>query len=383
MPLNPLKGTSYTSTWILVIRYSIPSHFLIRYSLFVLQLTYFCVSDKHPMLRNILAFSLLALLCIQCKSKSNDEANSIGTTGNPAIDAITEQIQDHPEDPQLYLQRAQLFYDNQAYDQAILDIANVMKLDSTNLRAHHLLADVYLDHNQSALALKTMQRAAALYPDSIRTKLKLSEFQLILKQYDGAMHTLEDIMQIRPGDPEALFMLGMVYKDQGKTEQAIGAFQSAVERNPDMVEAWVILGDLMDRTHNPMAIQYFDNAIRVDPNNVEALHAKAYYLQNNDRVEEALAIYKQIHLINPQYPEAYLNTAILQLYRDSLDAAMKELTILKGIDPTNAAAWFYIGKVHQFRGEKEQAQASFEQALKLDENYEQAIDALQELKEQK
>jgi tetratricopeptide (TPR) repeat protein len=52
----------------------------------------------------------------------------------------------------------------------------------------------------------------------------------------------------------------MVYKDQGKTEQAIAAFQSAVERNPDMVEAWVILGDLMDRTHNPLAIQYFDNA---------------------------------------------------------------------------------------------------------------------------
>src|SRR6188768_3415617 len=321
MPLNPLKGTSYSSTWLLDIGYSTPSHFFIRYSLFVIQLTYFCVLDKHPMLRNILAFSLFALLCIQCKSKSNDEANSIGTTGNPAIDAITEQIQDHPEDPQLYLQRAQLFYDNQAYDQAILDIANVMKLDSTNLRAHHLLADVYLDHNQSALALKTMQRAAALYPDSIRTKLKLSEFQLILKQYDGAMHTLEDIMQIRPGDPEALFMLGMVYKDQGKTEQAIGAFQSAVERNPDMVEAWVILGDLMDRTHNPLAIQYFDNAIRVAPNNVAAWHAKAYFLQNNDKIPEALEIYRHIHTLDSHYPEAYLNAAILLIYQDSLDAA--------------------------------------------------------------
>jgi tetratricopeptide (TPR) repeat protein len=335
------------------------------------------------MLKYIFVFSFSAVLFLQCKSKSGDESNSIETTGNPAIDAITKQIKDKPEDPQLYLQRAQLFYDNQAYDQATQDLAQVMKLDSTNLRAHHLLADVYMDHNQYAMALKTMQRAAALYPDSIRTKLKLSEFQLILKQYDGAMNTLADIMKIRPGDPEALFMLGMVYKDQGKTEQAIGAFQSAVERNPDMVDAWVILGDLMDRTHNPLAIQYFDNAIRVDPKNVSALHAKAYYLQNNNKVDEALAIYRQIHLINPQYPEAYLNTAILQLYRDSLDAAMKELIILKGIDPTNAAAWFYIGKVHQFKGEKDQAQASFEQALRLDDKYEQARDALQELKDQK
>jgi len=332
------------------------------------------------MLRNILLLSITAFLFIQCKTKS-DDTNAIGPTGNPVIDAISDDIKQHPEDPNLYLKRAQIFYDNKAYDQAVQDLANVMKLDSTNLRAHHLLADVYMDHNQSSLALKTMQRAVALYPDSIHTKLKLTEFQLILKQYEGAMHTLDDIMKIHPGDPEALFMLGMVYRDQGKTQQAIGAFQSAVERNPDMTEAWVILGDLMDRTHNPLAIQYFDNAIRVDPKNVEALHAKAYFLQNNNRVEEALNIYKQIHEINPQYPEAYLNTAILQLYRDSLDAAMKELVILKGIDPANAAAWFYIGKVHQFRGEKKEAKASFEQALRLDDQYEQARDALQEMRE--
>lgn len=333
------------------------------------------------MLRNILFLFIIGLSLLQCKQKSSSDVNDIGPTGDPTIDAITDEIRKHPDDAQLYLKRAQVFYDHQAYDQSIQDLARVMKLDSTNLRAHHLLADAYMDSNQSNMALKTMQRAAALYPDSIRTKLKLSEFQLILKQYDGAMHTLDDIMKIRPGDPEALFMLGMVFRDQGKTEQAIGAFQSAVERNPDMVEAWVILGDLMDRTHNPRALQYFDNAIRVDPTNVEALHAKAYYLQNNDKIDEAIDIYKQIHLINPQYPEAYLNIAILQLYRDSVDAAMKELTILKGIDPTNAAAWFYIGKAHQFNGEKEEAKASFEQALKLDPNYEQAADALQELKE--
>src|SRR5688572_30579421 len=164
----------------------------------------------------------------------------MGMTGDAAIDALTQSIQSTPNDPELYLQRSQIFYERQAYDQAIQDLANAMRIDSMNLRAHHLLADVYLDSYQSARALQTMQRAAFLYPDSINTKLKLSEFQLILKQYDGALNTIADIMKIRPGDPEALFMLGMIYKDQGKTELAIGAFQSAVERNPDMSEAWVI-----------------------------------------------------------------------------------------------------------------------------------------------
>ena len=35
-------------------------------------------------------------------------------------------------------------------------------------------------------------------------------------------------MKIRPGDPEALFMLGMVYRDQGKTEQAIADYKNGL-----------------------------------------------------------------------------------------------------------------------------------------------------------
>lgn len=318
------------------------------------------------------------LISYACKSKSSE----IGLTGDPEIDRLTEEIERTPDQPELYLQRSELYYEKQAYDQAIQDLAIVLKLDSTNLRAHHLLADVYLDDYQSALALKTLERATLLYPDSINTKLKLSEFQLILKQYDEALATLAGIMEIHPGNPEALFMLGMIYRDQGKTEQAIGAFQAAVERDPDLSEAWVILGDLMDRTNNPLAIQYFDNAIRVDPENPATWHAKAYFLQNNERIDEALEIYRKIHEIDPQYPEAYLNSAILYMYLDSLDPAMKELEILGKIEPDNPAAYFYKGKIYQFRGEKEQAVAAFEQALRLDDQYDQARDALNEMKEE-
>ena len=328
-------------------------------------------------LRGILSLFCFFTLLISCKKSNNTQ--DIPQTGDPVIDGLTQAIYDNPNDVELYIKRSEIYYEREAYDQAIQDLANAMKLDSTNLRAHHLLADVYLDSYQSARALQTMQRASMLYPDSINTKLKLSEFQLILKQYDAALTTIAEIMKIRPGDPEALFMLGMIYRDQGKTDLAIGAFQSAVERNPDMSEAWVILGDLMDRTKNPLASQYFDNALRVDPNNVAAWHAKAYYLQNNEKIAEALSIYRHIHTLDAQYPEAYLNAAILLMYQDSLDSAMKELDILGGIDPTNPATWFYKGKIYHLKNQKTEAKAAYEQALRLDADYAQAKDGLQEL----
>jgi tetratricopeptide (TPR) repeat protein len=324
----------------------------------------------------------ITTLFISCKKSASTDGD-MGMTGDPTIDGLTEAIKATPNDPTLYLKRSEIFYERQAYDQAIQDLAQVMKLDSTNLRAHHLLADVYMDSYQSARALQTMQRVVMLYPDSINSKLKLSEFQLILKQYDAALSTIADIMEIRPGDPEALFMLGMIYRDQGKTDLAIGAFQSAVERNPDMSEAWVILGDLMDRTHNPLASQYFDNAVRVAPDNVAAWHAKAYFLQNNDKIDEALEIYKHIHSIDAQYPEAYLNAGILLMVKDSLDAAFREINILSEIDPANPAAWFYKGKIYHLKGQNDQAKAAYEQALRLDPDYGQAKDGLQELQSEK
>lgn len=328
----------------------------------------------------LLMLLLITLLFVSCKKAASTDGD-MGVTGDPSIDGLTEAIKASPNDPTLYFKRSEIFYERQAYDQAIQDLAQVMKLDSTNLKAHHLLADVYMDSYQSARALQTMQRVAMLYPDSINTKLKLSEFQLILKQYDAALSTIADIMKIHPGDPEALFMLGMIYRDQGKTDLAIGAFQSAVERNPDMSEAWVILGDLMDRTHNPLASQYFDNAVRVAPDNVAAWHAKAYFLQNNDKIDEALEIYKHIHSLDAQYPEAYLNAGILLMFKDSLDAALSEITILGEIDPANPAAWFYKGKIYHLKGQNDQAKAAYEQALRLDPDYGQAKDGLQELAE--
>lgn len=324
-------------------------------------------------------FHLACCFIILSSCKKVGDSVDIPLTGDPDIDSLSIAIAKDPDNPVLYFQRASIFNEHEAYDQAISDLATGMKFDSMNLKAHHLLADVYLDDLQSSMALRTMERAARLYPDSINTLLKLSEFQLILKQYDGVYQTIEKIMQVKPGHPEALFMLGLSLRDQGREKEAAGALQSAVERDPDLVEAWVTLGELMEKAGDPNAEKYFDNAIRQAPRNISVLHAKAYYLQNQERYSEAIALYKQIHEIDRRYPEAYLNTTILYLIQDSIPEAEKEVNILTEIAPLLPEAWFYKGRVLQSQDKKEEAIQAYKQALRLNPDYGQAIDGLKEL----
>ncbi len=208
-----------------------------------------------------------------------------------------------------------------------------------------------------------MTRAARLYPDSLKTQLKLSEFQFILRQYEASKETIGKVLQKDPQNAEALFMLGMNYKDQGDIQKAAAAFQSAVELDPDLIDAWIILGSLMDEMDNPIAEQYFDNALLLDSLNVEAHHAKAFYLQNKDRIPEALFLYQRIEKIDPSYKDAYLNAGILYLLEDDLESSRKEFQSLISIDSTSALAYYYLAQIEEQGPDPQLALKYYDQAL--------------------
>ena len=316
-------------------------------------------------------------MVLACKPEAIPETP---TTGNAGLDALNQRIAEDPENANLYFQRGNLYYELEAYDRAIEDLALAMRYDSNNVDYHHLLADIFLDNYKSQRALLTMERAAKLYPERIPTLLKLCEFQLILKQHEASMQTISNILLIDPGNTEALFMLGMNFRDQGNTQRAINSFQTAVEKDSDFIDAWIMLGNLYGDLGNENALQCFDNVIRLDSNNLSAWHSKAYFLQNNDRVNEALELYKKMHVLDAQYSDAYLNAGILYFTQDDLEKAQAEFEILSAVEPESAAAQYYLGLILEQNGDRAGAIQRLEQALALDANYRDAEDILRRLR---
>jgi len=333
--------------------------------------------------KNIVHFILLQVLLMASLScEQQNESTPAGSAGEQgAIARLTAAIAENPQDTSLYLSRAQAYYEQNGFDQAIEDLTTVLQRDSANITALHTLADVYMDYYKSRLALETMQRAAELHPDRILTLLKLSEFQLILQQYDESMATLDEIMKKDPQNAEAYFMFGMNFKDMGDTARAINSFQTAVEQDPDLIDGWMILGQLHADLGNDIAERYFDSAIEIAPQNVEVLHAKAFYLQEQNDLQGSLDLFRRIIQIDPQYEDAYYNAGLLYLDMDSIKRAQNQFNTALEVAPLHIRAYYHRGVANELLGKYEEAKADYEQALRLAPDYEGPKEGLQRLQE--
>ncbi len=312
---------------------------------------------------------------------SKTPPSEMATGGNPAIEALKQKIQASPDDPKLYAQRAKIYYDNEGYDEAIADLTKALSYDSTNVDYLHLLSDAQIDYYQSRKAVNTMKLAAMYHPTRIPTLLKLAELQMIVKQNVPSLKTIDEILKLEPQNADAYFLMGMNFRATGDENRAINSLQTVVENDPDYLDAWVILAQLFAKKENPIAIKYFDNAIRVDSTNIEALTAKGNYLGGQGKFSEAIKVLKKIHQYAPQRPETYYNIGLAYLEMDSLELAYQNFDIVVNTSPTDYMAYFCRGITSEEKGDLNAARKDYQQALNLEPKFERAKIALANLKQ--
>lgn len=331
---------------------------------------------------NIRLGSLIAVIFAVIVSSCGGEGKKTTapkSTGDNLVDQLTEQIADAPQNPELLYQRANVLHEKGEYEASIRDLENALSLDSLQPKYYHLLSDSYMDYFKSRKSLDVMEKAGRLFNERIPTLLKLSETQMLLSQHENSVFTVNEILRLDPQNNEAYFMLGMNFRAMGQLDKAINSFQTAVENDPEMVDAWIILGELHERngTGNPM--KYYENALTVSPDNPQVMHSMAFYLQNNGDIPKALEIYKDITLKNRQYTDAYINAGILYIEMDSLKQAFEQMNILAGVQPENPFAYYYRGVIHKAYGNYESAAIDLQNAVNLQPLFTQAKDELESI----
>jgi len=239
-------------------------------------------------------------------------------------------------------------------------------------RATAALYEAGLGHLQAGRHLDAQmccQRALALDAGHADTLHLMGLLSLHAKQYDAA---IEWIDRANRADPKMDYLagLGTALEQQGLHEEALKAFDKAVQIRPDVAELRTRLANvlvlLQRRDH---AILNYEHALKLNPRYWYAAYNYAVLLLQSERFEEALVKFNLCNELQPDHAGT-LNgrgTALHKLNR--FEEALSEHRQAQALDPTNADMCNDIGAALQKLGRQEEAIGWFDQALYQQPNF--------------
>lgn len=324
----------------------------------------------------IVVFSFFLLIGIS--SCSNDTAgenvNTSDTLLPKSISELNKRILDEPNNASLYHERAKAYFANKLYKEALADMQRAIKVDSTIAEQYVTLADIYLATNKTRGTKEALEKSIALAPDNTTAIMKLAELLFLVKSYDESLKYLNDVLKIDQFNAKAYFMKGMNFLEKGDTSSAISSMQTAVEQDQKYYAAYMQMGWLYAEKKNRLAIDYYDNALKLQPHSIEAYYGKAKFLQDIGDWENAALTYNALLEVDPHYKNAYYNLGAIELLSTKkYEKALGYFDKAINADANYVEAYYARGTCYEALGNKKKALENYSIALQLNPGYEPAL----------
>ncbi len=311
---------------------------------------------------------------------NNKKDSLVDKINSPELKAINAELIKEPDNAALYDKRAKVYIILKMYDEAVGDALRATKIDSTKAEYYVTLADVYFAFNKTRASKETLEYVVKTYPENTDAHLKLGELFFLVKQYEPALKEINSALKVNENIARAYYLKGCVFKEMGDTAKAVSSMQTAIEQDIKYFDAFVDLGLLYSARKNPLAFQYFDNALKLKPYNEIVLYDKAKLLQDMKRDDECIAEYEKILSINKNHTQSLYNLGAVYLDRKkNAEKAIDYFTKAIAVDPKYTEAYFARGVCFEVLKDLQNAKADYNMCLQITPNYEMAVEAINNL----
>jgi len=331
----------------------------------------------------LIVAAVLSLAASGCSTKPSPKTEKQPVTDSlsASLELLNQQLEKDPDNPGLLYERALIFYENKLLDKGLADIEKAVSIDSTRSDYFLLRSDFYYAMNRIDDAGASIEKAIKLDPKNKEANVKMGELQYYLGNYLSAFKYLDDALRIDPFQAKVYFIKGMCFKENGDTALAISSFRTAVEQDPDYFHAYMQLANIYAAQDDPLAINYYNNAIMVNPSMVEAHYGLAYYLQEHGKPDDAIKIYTDLLSIDPKNAPAMHNIGYIYLfYKGDAQGAITWLTQAVTADPDIVNGYYHRGYAYELMKDFASARKDYEKALQLEPEFQLAKDRLKKLK---
>ncbi len=296
-----------------------------------------------------------------------------------------------PNDVSLHALSGEILYRRGKTEAAQRALQRALEIDESAAWPQHLLAFVLGDMGQLEAAQAAAQRALQLDPNLARVDMNLT------------LDARPQKPAARPGtssEGRAHLNLGIAYRNTGYLDQALGEFETALNRGEPAAQVWNAVAETrVMRSEWTLAADAFAEVGRASPGSCGPYIARAATLVRSDALVDARAAVEQALHIDSDAGGAYLVLGVLESLehrpaealaafqrvrasaRVELAARLNAAWVMRQLgrhaeslegfrrvteaDPQNARAWIGIGVAFSDLRRLHEACSAFERAVSL------------------
>jgi tetratricopeptide (TPR) repeat protein len=264
------------------------------------------------------------------------------------------------------------------------------------------LGDLHVMEEEVDKAVQYFERIEEIQPDNLQVKKKLALSLAASGNEKRALETLEQLARKQPANPNVYYYLGELYEKMGDTEKAKLNFALATKADPQQASAFLRLALLQLEDEPEKAIAALEEGMKANPDDLRLSETMAYVFLNRKDYKSAQRYFQEAEQIierndiQAMTPAFYFNYAITAQYAGDLDRArellgfaiddnpslldayvqymfqeeddealqiaLEMLEDVAGQSSNPVAIQTYIGLIHSFNKEYEEAVKAFERA---------------------
>jgi tetratricopeptide (TPR) repeat protein len=255
---------------------------------------------------------------------------------NKAIEEYRLAIAADPSSEYLNTALAELYHRTGRIRDAVLEAQEIIRRDPDNIEAHKLLGRIYLrslgdmqSGTQSQevlkLAIEQYEATVRIEPNNADNYLLLGRLYILNKDLLKAESQFKQAIKLDPGSEEAVTNLAYLYNDEGDTKRALETLKALPESGRSS-KIYAALGATYEKQKDyKSAVAAYEQALKLDKENLDAMRGLAQNLANDNQVDAALAQYKAVQDADPQDPQAAVEMSKLYRRMGKLDLAMESL----------------------------------------------------------
>ena len=282
-----------------------------------------------------------------------------------AILAFKNAVQAMPNDAEAYYRLGLAALQVGDIRTGVASLKKAVELNPKHSAAKLKLAEL-MSHGDTALmreaeaSLEELLENAAVTPEMLNA---LAYTQLRLGKASDAVQTLQEFLLNNPGELNSAILLAQAKLFRKDIKGAEEVLLKASAASPKAAQPYVMLGVFYRATNRSGdAEAQFQTALRLDPNNVQALDSLAKLQYVEGRMPEAEASYKRLaSLPDTPYKPIY---GLFLLRQGRQSEAVREFEGLAKQDPNDRIARGRLITAYQLVGRTADAAKIIEQALR-------------------